>query len=218
MKKIAALLLAFALMFAMTGCSVSETLKNFASEISSLVPNDVEHLLDSTLGSGSGGNGHESILSTGYANMLKSEKYYLLYSLSPDGDLINFGRSGVRAGSKSAGASIILDNGVYYLLDDVNLTATVIDPASYPTAPVMVDASDIKYADSADGELDGKALVREDYTTGGGDITFWMEGSDLYAIDIQQTNCTKLIYVSDFTKHVTSDLINIPATYAIVGG
>ena len=220
MKKVIALLLCAVLAVSMTGCTASGgvggLIKDFASDISGLVPNDVEHLFKSKNGNDST-HAHDNILSTGYANMLKSDKYYISYSSTPGGEVTEYGRSGVRAGTKTSGTHIVLDDGKYYLLDDVNLTATVIDPANYPSAPLAVDASDITFSEAGEDTMDGKTMTYEDYTAGGGTIRFWLDGSDLYAMDIKQTACTVMIYVTDFSKHVSSELVNVPANYAVVG-
>lgn len=218
MKKIVSAILTLILICLLcTGCSFTEGLSDglhgFIEDVSALIPNDLEYLLASFTGNKTENPLEDTVFSTGYVNMMKSDKFHMVYSLTPDGEEIEYGLSDNKIGTR-ADVHIILEDDSFYLINDELQNASAIDPASYPSAPFRFNLENITYVSSGEDSLDGKALSYEDYSAAGGSVRFWFSGSLLYAIEVSNGANNQIIYVLSMDKWVPSDLVTIPANYA----
>ena len=126
------------------------------------------------------------------------------------------GESGEEAEPEIPTVNIVLEDGVYYLVDDAAGTLTTVNPADYKAAPFAIDASDLAYKAAGDRELDGESLRYEEYEGAAGTVTFYYSGSDLVAMEIDEAETSLLLHVTRFNKWVGNGLVNLPSSYKII--
>lgn len=112
--------------------------------------------------------------------------------------------------------NIVLEDGVYYLVDDDAGTLTTVNPADYKAMPFVIDASDLEYKTAGEKELDNVSCRYEEYDGSAGSVTFYYSGSDLVAIEIDETDTNMLLHITKFNKWVGSELINLPSSYKVI--
>ncbi len=114
--------------------------------------------------------------------------------------------------------NIVLEDGVYYLVDDDAGTLTTVNPADYKASPFVIDATDLEFKTAGDKELDGVSYRYEEYDGAAGSVIFYYSGSELAAMEIAETETNMLLHVTKINKWVSSELINLPSSYKVIRG
>lgn len=114
--------------------------------------------------------------------------------------------------------NIVLEDGVYYLVDDAAGTLTTVNPADYKAAPFIIDASDLEYEAAGDKKLGGENYRYEKYAGAAGSVTFYYAGSDLAAMEVDEAGTDLLLHVTKFNKWVANGLVNLPSSYKVIRG
>lgn len=238
-KKILAAVLCAVMLVAFSGCSPAETISGWLDDISDLIPNDIELIVSQIFGMEIEKEEHEIIFSEGYANMLESGTYNMVYTLA-DGTEVMHGSNGVRTGSSypepaemketepqfdSEGnliepeiphEHIVLYEGIYYYIDDDQAKMFTVNPADYKAVPFEISTENIKLAAVGDETFGGKNCRFERYSTMDGDITFYFENTVLYGMVIAQGETITIENITAFNKYLNPSLVAMPDSYKIV--
>lgn len=243
LKKLLAVLACLLLMAGLSGCSGAESVGSWLDKITDgagdIIPNDVELILGQLAGKEEETEPHEVLFSQGYASMLESDSYYIVYHLE-DGTEVELGFNGVRAGSSYPEPEelantepqyddegneiepeipcehIILSNGIYYYVDDNQKKLFTVNPAKYKAVPFEISAEGMTFAAAGDTELNGRSCRFEKYTTDSGNITFYFENATLYAMTAEQGESHTLLDITAFNKYLDSTLVLMPESYTVV--
>lgn len=242
-KKLLAVLLCVGLLLGLSGCSGAESVGSWLDKITEgakdIIPNDVELILGQLAGKEAPQEEHNIIFSQGYVNMLKSDSYHIVYTLS-DGTEVQLGYNGVRSGSSypepdelkntepqydSEGNEIepeipcehiVLSDGTYYYVDDAQKKLFTVNPANYKAVPFLISVEGIAFDNAGDTEFEGKNCRFEKYTTESGSITFYYENAVLFAMTVEQGEAHTLSNIISFNKYLDSTLVTLPSSYQVV--
>ena len=237
-KKFFALVICVAFVFMLSSCSGSAA--NLADDIAGLIPNDVEAVIAKIFGTDTYNDEHEFELSEGYVNMLKNGGYHIVYHLD-DGTEVEYGYNGVRYGtsypepdeitdttelqydengnvieSSIPHEHIVLDEGIYYYIDDNQAKMFTVNPAESKAAPFEICTEDITFDSIEYTQFAGKKCRAEKYKTAEGSITFYYENLVLEGIIFSGKESTVMNDITVFNKYLSSSLVSMPSTYEIV--
>ncbi len=238
-KRILSVLLCAIMLISFTGCSPAETISGWLDELGDLIPNDVELIISQILGTETEKEPHEMILSEGYANMLKSGTYNMVYTLS-DGTEVMFGTNGVRTGSSYPEPAemketepeydeegnpiepeiphehIVLYEGVYYYIDDDQAKMFTVNPENYKAVPFNISTANLAFTASGSESFGGEDCRFERYSTSDGDITFYFVNNLIYGMKIEQGPGYVLEGITAFNKYLNPSLVAMPEAYKVV--
>lgn len=234
-KKILAAFLAAAMLLGFSGCSTAETVSGWFEQVSDLIPNDIELIIAQLTGMEQEGEPHEIILSEGYVNMLKSGTYYMEYVLA-DGTTVMYGSNGVRCGSSYPEYNtepefdeegneiesevpqehIVLQDGIYYYIDDNQAKMFTVNPADYKAVPFEISVENIKFYSAGTEIFAGGECRSERYSTDEGYITFYFSNTVFVGMKIEQGETAVLENVTAFNKYLNPALVAMPESYKIV--
>lgn len=243
LKKLIAALACLLMIAGLSGCSGAESVGSWLDKITDgagdIIPNDIELIIGQLTGREEETEPHEILFSQGYANMLESDNYYIVYHLE-DGTEVEFGYNGVRAGSSYPEPDelaetetqyddegneiepeipcehIVLSNGTYYYVDDNQKKLFTVNPAKYKATPFEIQVEGMAFSSAGDTQFNGKNCRFEKYTTNSGDITFYFENGALYALTVEQEESHTMLDITAFNKYLDSTLVLLPESYTVV--
>ena len=238
-KKFLAAFLCAIMLVSFSGCSPAETISGWLDEISALIPNDVELIINQMAGIETETEDHEIFYSEGYVNMLKSGTYNMVYTLS-DGTEVMHGSNGVRTGSSYPEPSelkntepeydadgneiepeiphehIVLFEGTYYYIDDNQSKMFTVNPDNYKAVPFEISTDNIKLIASGEETFGGKTCRFERYSTNDGNLTFYFVNTVIFGMKIEQGETVVIENITAFNKYLNPSLVAMPDSYKIV--
>lgn len=240
-KRILTLGACLLLLFSLSACSPAEAVGDWLGKIAAgsgdLLPNDVEALIGRLFGKKEETQAQETDLSEGYVNMLKHGTYHMTYTLA-DGTLVEAGSNGLHTGSTYPESNetpeaqydengelieqtvpmehIVLSEGVYYYVDDSAATLYVVNPDNYKAVPFEIKTTNIAFAQRGTEDVGGESLYFEEYSTDDGSIFFYYNVATLVQIKVEQGDGYTFTNIVTFNKYLSSTLVALPSTYAVV--
>ncbi len=238
-KRILAALICAAMLVCFSGCSPAESISSWLDDMSTLIPNDVEHIIAQVLGMDEEVTEHEIILSEGYVNMLKNGTYNMTYVLD-DGTEVMHGSNGVRTGSSYPEPAelkdtepqydsdgnliepeiphehIVLFEGIYYYIDDNQSKMFTVNPDEYKAVPFEISTANIVLSSTGSENFANKNCRYERYSTTDGEITFYFENTVLCGMTVSQGENIVIENIIAFNKYLNPTLVSMPESYKIV--
>jgi hypothetical protein len=171
-----------------------------------------------------------NLMSTSFANIMKTEKYLMHFKTTVTNDnqtvtsdiiqaIDGSNMSMITNTGEMAMHMIQKDKTVYVLNDDAKTYYKIaIDETdtSGTTASVedqKIDTVGITYVGKGKAELNGKVMDYEEYKTEQGTIRYYFDGGDLYAIVFKSADMESVMEIIELTDKVTADMFEIPKGY-----
>jgi outer membrane lipoprotein-sorting protein len=111
-------------------------------------------------------------------------------------------------------AKIIIKDGITYIIDDASKMILSMAGVSEESLGGMVgDYSGIVKTGSGTGEINGKNLPYEDYTTDGQLVRYFLDGGDVYAIQTEIDGYKTTMFISNASGNVPSGAFDLPEGY-----
>lgn len=234
-KKILSVFIPLLLLFSLSSCSPAEAVSNWISNLTDLLPNDVETVIGTK---DNVDENHEMTLSEGYVNMFKNGSWHISYTLE-DGRIASIGSNGIRYASTYDESlespkgeiqidengneiepvipqeHIVLNEEKYYWVDDNNSILYIVNPANYLAYPIEISAKNISLSEKGETDFNGKKCTYEKYKTDNGPITFYYSKLILCGITIEQNGTFTLKDIVAFDKYIGPEFFLLPDTYTI---
>ncbi|MGB5823451.1 MAG: hypothetical protein WBH44_05220 [Proteocatella sp.] len=165
-----------------------------------------------------------SLLSSGYADIINSGRYFLRYkgtinsgSITSDA-VVTFAADGDKSSAimefSGMKTRVITINKKAYVLDDENKTY-FINPVYDANDDPMLVPGNMKYLGSGNEIINGKNLVYEEYSSISGEFRYYFDGSKLYGMSSKNQNTNVFIEILEFSGNVSDDMFRIPSDYKL---
>lgn len=171
-------------------------------------------------------SGQGKLLSTGYADIMKSGKFLIRYktSVTDEGKKTDAEITTATEGknvatilkSKDLSTHTIIKDNVLYLLDDAHKTYSKMNVGQNEQSSKngsLNDTESLKYTGSGTGTVNGKILPYEEYTADDTTLRFFMDGNKLYAITTKTKSSETEMIVLELTGNIPAGMISVPADY-----
>jgi len=169
------------------------------------------------------------LLSTSYADIMKSGKYFMHYTTDTtvEGKTIKSETEMAVDGSNifmktiadGINTHMIVKDKTLYVFNDAEKTyykMTITNTGSGTTSSVKdekIDTSGITYVGKGKAELNGKEMDYEEYKTDKGTIRYYFDNKKLYAIVIKFDDIETTMEIVELSDKVTADMFEIPTGY-----
>jgi len=169
------------------------------------------------------------LLSTSYADIMKSGKYFMHYTTDTtvEGKTIKSETEMAVDGSNifmktiadGINTHMIVKDKTLYVFNDAEKTyykMTITNTGSGTTSSVKdekIDTSGITYVGKGKAELNGKEMDYEEYKTDKGTIRYYFDNKKLYAIVIKFDDIETTMVIVELSDKVTADMFEIPTGY-----
>jgi hypothetical protein len=170
-----------------------------------------------------------TLLSTTYADIMKSGKYFMHFTTATtvEGKTINSDTKMAVDGSSMSMISstdgmnthmIVKDKTVYVLNDDQKsyYKVAISSSGTGTTSSVedeKINTAGMVYSSKGQAELNGKMLDYEEYKTDYGTIRYYFDGGKLYAIVFKSEKAETTMLIQELSSNVTADMFEIPSDY-----
>lgn len=164
------------------------------------------------------------LLSSDYADLMNSGKYFLQYKATINAGNMQGQATVIFAMDGDNSSSIMEFNGMRtrtitinkknYIFDDDSKTYfinTVYDGTDEP----MTLTENIKYLGSGQETINGKDLVYEEYNSDGGKIKYYFDGDKLFGISSMHNDASIFMEIIELSNKVTDDMFKIPSDYKL---
>lgn len=169
------------------------------------------------------------LLSTSYAEIMKSGKYFMHYTtkttvegqtIEADTQMATDGSSmSMKTVANGINTHMIIKDKTVYVLNDADKTyykMTISDTGSGTTSSVTdekIDTSGIVYVGKGKAEFNGKVLDYEEYKTDQGTIRYYFDNGKLYAMVFKTEKTETVMLIIELSDKATADMFEIPAGY-----
>ncbi len=172
------------------------------------------------------------LLSTSYADIMKSGKYLMHYkttmtvenqtitsetTMAIDGNLTSMITEIV--GDNPMKTHEIIKDDTIYVINDAAKTyyKMTISNTGTDTTPSVedqkIDTTGITYTGKGKAELNGKLMDYEEYTVGKGTLRYYFDGGKLQAVAFKTGDSEVVMEIIELSNKVTSDMFEIPSDY-----
>jgi len=115
--------------------------------------------------------------------------------------------------------STVMKDGKMYIISHDMKTVMVMDaskpvPADTPQTP-EIKLDGIIYKGSGKSDFLGKMLDYEEYSTDGGSVRYFFDGSDLRGIEYTSGSTKTLMEISKLTDSIDDSMFTIPSDYKV---
>jgi len=192
--------------------------------------NNTTNSTNSTGGSGSGQTETKSgLLSTAYADIMKSGKYFMHYTTSTtmEGKTIN---SDIQMATDGGNTYFLFDTDgmkvhqiikgdTAYILNDDSKTYFKIAISSNDSGTTSsvkdkkIDTTGMVFLSKGRAELNGKTLDYEEYKTDYGTIRYYFDSGKLYAVVFKSDDIETTMIILELSGNVTAEMFEIPSDY-----
>ena len=189
---------------------------------------------DSAREDNSGGTGEMGdLLSATYAQIMKSNKYYMRYTTRMEfSGQVSEGRTEVAKdndnvamiGESSFGgmtyrSRMITKGDTMYLIDDDAKTITELTTSSSDDEESDTDFSDIVFLGKGTGTINDKTLEYEEYDNDGAKMRYYFDGKTLYALEsIGDGGESMVMIIEEISNKIPSGMFDIPKDYTTTDG
>jgi len=169
------------------------------------------------------------LLSSSYADIMKSGKYFMHYTTDTKVDektiksetemAVDGSNILMKTATDGINTRMIIKDKTIYVLNDAEKTyykMTISDTGSGTTSSVKdekIDTSGITYAGKGKAELNGKEMDYEEYKTDKGTIRYYFDNKKLYAIIIKSGEIETTLVIIELSNKVSADMFEIPTGY-----
>ena len=171
-------------------------------------------------------------LSAAYANMMKSGKFYMRYTMemnyngeTSDGkiegayDNDDFAMiSETNVGGAIVKSRIIKKGDTMYIVNDAEKTCMEMPASASPESSDEANYNDLTYLDNGTDTIKGRTLPYEEYDSDGATIRYYFDGKNLYAIESKdaENDASTVMIIEELSDKIPAGIFDIPADYAIM--
>ncbi|NLJ31955.1 MAG: hypothetical protein GX424_10205 [Clostridiales bacterium] len=198
--------------------------------VSSQTPSSQSGASASSAKSGETSSSNASLLSAGFVDIMKSEKYLMRYKTSVSMGDETFSAEVTTATDGKTFAAImkseeinthtIIKGSTLYMLDDTNKTYSKMSLGSAENTmgelmgtEKAIDTEGLNFVSKGTGKVNGKTLPYEEYSTGDETLRFFMDGQKLYAITTKTKELELTLVILELSNEVPEDMLSVPSSY-----
>lgn len=111
---------------------------------------------------------------------------------------------------------IILDDKLYVIDDASRMVIEMSGAGPEMTAGLPTDFTDITYVSGGTGEVDGRTLPYEEYSSEGYSVKFYMDGNAVYAVETEGEGAYALMIISNASNKAPAGAFDIPDDYTLM--
>ena len=168
------------------------------------------------------------LLSSSYADMMKSGKYFMHYktkitvgsqTIYADTTMATDGKStSINGVTGEVKTHIIMRDSKVYMINDADKSYLKMDvPATgnvqSDTGTNKIDTNGLAYIGKGKANLNGKELDYEEYKTDSGTMRYYFDGSKLYGIGVKAGETEVIMEIIEMSNKITEDMFVIPTGY-----
>ncbi|MDR0852726.1 MAG: hypothetical protein LBN36_09530 [Clostridiales Family XIII bacterium] len=134
-------------------------------------------------------------------------------SMALDGDNIAIA-SEMTQGGQQIKSRIIIKDGTTYVIDDTNkFMIKIAGSGADMTGGLATDYSGIELVGSGTGEIDGKTLPYEEYTSEGVSVKYYMDGGKVYGFESEYEGYKTVMIITNASNRVPAGAFDLPTGY-----